>query len=126
MTREEAREYFKKCHLNYEDINMNDIYKLIQILNKKISEVDSVLLMINEPKIKGSYKDIVFKKDKLNFAQIRVKGDYFASREAITFNQDGFIGFCGWASDDNAKPIIDGFIEWCNYIKNKKLGDANE
>ncbi len=126
MNREEAREYFKECNLTYEDIDMNNIYKLIQILNKKISEVNSCVLMINEPKLKGSYKNIIFKKGKMTFAQIKVKGDYFDSREAITFNEDGFIGFCGWASDDNARLFIDGFIEWCDYLKNKKLGANNE
>lgn len=119
MNRDKAREYFRNCNLTYEDIDMNSIYKLIQILNKKIAEADSCMLMINEPKLKGKYRDVIQKNGKIIFAQIKVKGNYFDSREAITFNKDNFIGFCGWASDDNAKPFINGFIEWCDYLKKR-------
>lgn len=71
--RELARDYFKKCELSYDDITMNDLYKLIQILNKKITDAGSCMIMINEPKLKGSNRNIIFKKDKLIFAEIRVK-----------------------------------------------------
>lgn len=45
-------------------------------------------------------------------AYIRVDGDYFRDREAVSFNRDGHIGFCGWASSENAEPIVIGFIRW--------------
>lgn len=118
--REQARKYFKKCNLTYEDIDMNDIYKLIQILNIKIGQVDSCMLMINEPKLKGRYKNVFFKNGKIDVVAIKVKGTYFDEREAITFNSDGWIGFCGWADDYNTAPFVEGFIEWCDYLKNKK------
>ncbi len=111
--REEARKYFKKCNLTYKDIGLNELYKLIKMLNKKIAEVDSCMIMINVPKP----KDIILKNDELVFAAIKVKGTYFEDREAITFNKDGFIGFCGWADGHNTKPFVDGFKEWCNYLK---------
>lgn len=121
--RELARNYFKECNLSYNDIGMNEIYKLIQIFNRKIAEYGSCMIMINEPKLKGVNKNIIFKKNKLVFAEIRVKGIYFDDREAITFYEDGFIGFCGWADGYNIIPFTDGFIEWCDYLKNKKLSD---
>lgn len=34
------------------------------------------------------------------------------SREAISFNRDGFIGFAGWADDDNVQPILNGVTSW--------------
>ena len=92
--RESAREYFKKCNLSYSDINMNDLYILIKILNKKMFETDNYLIMIKEPHLKGNSRNIIFKNNKLIFAALRVKGGYFDDREAITFNQDEFIGFC--------------------------------
>lgn len=124
--RELARDYFKKCNLTYDDITMNDLYKLIQILNTKISEAGSCMLMINEPKLRGKYTNVKLNKNgKLVFAEIRVKGTYFDDREAITFNDDGYIGFCSWADGYNLTPFVVGFKEWCDYLKSK-VGESNE
>jgi hypothetical protein len=118
--REEAREYFKKCNLTYESINMNDLYKLISILNKYISD-DAILIMMNEPIMKGIHKNIFLNKNrKIKSAFLECKGQYFGKREAISFNQDGFIGFCGWADDIRTRRITNGFKEWCDYLKNKE------
>ena len=117
MNRELARDYFRKNNLSYEDIGMNEIYKLIQILNKRIAEAGSCMLMINEPKLRGRYNNIKLDKaGKIKYAGIRVKGTYFDDREAITFNEDGFIGFCGWADDYNLTPFVTGFKDWCDYM----------
>lgn len=121
--RELAREYFKKCNLTYDDIDMNAIYRLIKILNFKIFEANSCMLMINEPKLRGRYTNVKLNKNgKLIFAEIRVKGTYFDDREAITFNEDGFIGICGWADGYNLTPFVLGFKDWCDWLKNK-VGD---
>ena len=118
--RELARNYFKECNLTYDDINMNDIYKLIQILNVKITETNGYMLMIKEPKLRGRNTNIKLNKNgKLVFAEIRVKGTYFDDREAITFNEDGFIGLCGWADGYNLTPFVIGFKDWCDYMKIK-------
>ncbi len=119
--KEEAREYFKKCNLTYESIDMNDLYKLISILNKYISD-DDILIMMNEPILKGVHKNIFLNKNgKIKKAFIKCKGNYFASREAVSFNEDGFIGFCGWADDIRTERITNGFKEWCDYLKIKKV-----
>lgn len=123
--RELARDYYKKCKITYDDITMNDLYKLIQLLNKRIVEAGSCMIMINEPKLKGANKNIIFKNNKLVFAEIRVKGTYFDDREAITFNDDGFIGLCGWADGYNLTPFVMGFKEWCDYMKNK-VGESDD
>lgn len=125
-SRELARNYFKECNLTYDDIGMNEIYKLIQILNRRIEQADSCMLMMNEPKLKGRYRNIILKDDKIKFAELKVKGTYFNDREAITFNDDGYIGFCGWADGCNLTPFVMGFKEWCDYLKNKKPGVSND
>lgn len=38
--------------------------------------------------------------------------DQWSSREAISFNRDGFIGFAGWADDSNVRPILDAVGAW--------------
>lgn len=42
--------------------------------------------------------------------------DYFDDREAISFNSDGFIGFAGWSSETNVKPILEAVIEWAETV----------
>lgn len=116
-----ARNYFKECNLTYDDIGMNEIYKLIQILNRYIAQADSCMLMMNEPKLKGRYRNIILKDGKIKFAELRVKGTYFNDREAITFYEDGWIGISGWADGYNLTPFVMGFKEWCDYLKNKKI-----
>lgn len=34
-------------------------------------------------------------------------------REAISFNEDGFIGFCGRADSQNSQPFYRAWREWC-------------
>lgn len=50
---------------------------------------------------------------------------YFTRREAISFNQDGFIGFAGWADDGNLNPLRRAFLEWCKHIADMR-GTADE
>lgn len=123
--RELARDYYKKSGIIYDDITMNDLYKLIQLINKRIVDANSCMIMINEPKLKGVNRNVIFKNNKLVFAEIRVKGTYFDDREAITFNEDGFIGLCGWADGYNLTPFVIAFKDWCDYMKNKIDKDDN-
>ena len=60
--RELARDYFKKSNLTYKDISMNDLYYLITILNKEMFN-DNILIMMNEPKVKGKNKNIILDKN---------------------------------------------------------------
>ena len=72
-SREQARNYFKEKELTYEDISMDDIYYLISILNKKIFD-DNILIMMNEPKIKGKDKNVIFdKNNNIVFVGLKVK-----------------------------------------------------
>lgn len=41
---------------------------------------------------------------------------YFTQREAIFFNEDGFIGFAGWADVGNKNPLLRAFLKWCDYM----------
>ena len=38
--------------------------------------------------------------------------DQWNGREAISFNSDGFIGFCGWADMQNSQPFLNAFRRW--------------
>lgn len=124
--RELAREHFKKCGLSYSDIGLDEINILIQYLNKHIGDFRGCMIMIKEPILTGKNKNIILdSNNKLKFAELRVKGTYFDDREAITFNEDGWIGLCGWADMKNLTPFAMGFIEWCDYLKDK-VGAKND
>lgn len=109
MTNDEARQYFKDKGLTYAVLTEEAVLLLIaklqlEIYKAKRNDKDCILVGINKYKYKPGR---VF---------LTVKGTYFDSREAISFNQDGFIGFAGWACTRSTEPFINGFIKWCDAV----------
>ena len=101
MTREEAREYFAKHGLSYKDINPSRLRMLFSILNEAFSKEEQTAI-----------------KEGVTPYWVRANDDKtFNAREAISFNPDGFIGFCGEASAANAAPVLETFVKWCDYVK---------
>ncbi|NRT90116.1 hypothetical protein [Clostridium beijerinckii] len=87
------------------------------LLNKHIRQankdgITSVNTMRMSEKVKSKYKS----NGELIECYLFMNSHYFTQRECISFNKDGFIGFCGWAGGTNSVPIINAFIEWCNYL----------
>jgi hypothetical protein len=119
MNNDEARKYLKDKGLSYKDINSGDICVLTMLLNKRIRQankegITSVNTMRMSEKIKSKYKS----NGELIECYLFMNSHYFTQRECISFNKDGFIGFCGWAGGSNPVPIINAFIEWCDYLEN--------
>ena len=117
-TTEEAREYFKSRGLTYKDITEGDILALTLMLNKEIKASNkkgetSVNTMSLSKKI-----DIKKNKDgSIRSCFLYLNSHYFTRREAISFNQDGFIGFAGWADDGNLNPLKRAFLAWCDQLE---------
>lgn len=107
-TREEAREMFASSGLRYEHITPEDLAALRRKLSESFKASD--LLRGSLRIIRGGKKDIG--PEGVRFAQILCASDYFESREAVTFNSDGLIGFAGWADNSNVAPILAAFTEW--------------
>ena len=122
MNNNEARQYFKDKGLTYSVLNTQSIKLLKNLVQKEINKMkndtsDYILVSINRLRPVASQL-------KNGWVELTVKGTYFDSREAITFNRDGFIGFAGWASTENTKPFIDGFIKWCDYlVENREVAN---
>ncbi|MTN44742.1 hypothetical protein GMB51_11870 [Turicibacter sanguinis] len=112
--REEAREYFEALGLTYSDINEGDILILSMIINKELKHArsDMSVEMRLSQKINSKYRT----NGELISCFLFVNSHYFKQRECISFNSDGFIGFCGWADLRNTKPIINAFKKWCDYL----------
>ena len=114
--RDQARHYFYNVlNLSYPELSKEKILTLCKFLNQEFRQTKeplSVGTMRLSRKIKSKYDS----KGALISCALYVNSDYFTRRECVTFNEDGFIGFCGWASDANAKPIIQAFKKWCDDI----------
>lgn len=117
MTSNDARQYFIDKGLTYSVLTPYTIDLLVAMLNNEIMKQrkeipDTALLYIEQPKITAKQR----KTGDYSGMELKVKGTYFSHREAITFNEDGFIGFCGWASGYHKQPFIDGFLKWCDAV----------
>ena len=122
MKRQEAREYFSNCGLSYKDKNPPRLRMLLSMLNEAFSKEEQTAIKDGvTPYWVRANDDKTFKAkfgdDGLICAYITGKGGYFNAREAISFNPDGFIGFCGEASAANAAPVLETFVKWCDYVK---------
>ena len=123
--RKEARERFAELGIvKYGSIYEGDIEILYMILNrhikawtKKLGCSLPTMHMSKLVKVRKCRNGIIRE------AYLFVNSFYFTQREAISFNKDGDIGFAGWASDLNVKPICDAFMEWCDYMEGCKDGD---
>lgn len=112
MTNEQARDYFKKVGLSYEKIHEEDIWNLLAFVAGELAKakddpnVLQMSIVIKSVEINDSCAG-------LESAYFEVSGPYFDNREGISFNSDGFIGFAGWASSNNAAPFVNAFVAWC-------------
>lgn len=80
-------------------------YVDIEPLLQSLGRIDATLKQRNE-----------IEKEKLDILKAYLKIDcpgQWKGREAISFNTDGFIGFCGWADTQNGQPIYRAWRRWC-------------
>jgi hypothetical protein len=115
MNNEGARELYSKSGISYSDIGSKEIGHLVECLKYELEGFESDLKM-KLCKLRKS--DIEYNEDgTIKKCHLMVDGSYFKRREAISFNSKGtngseFIGFAGWASTNNVKPMITAFEKW--------------
>lgn len=120
-TNDEARQRFKDYGLTYDDITEADILVLVMMLNKEIKKSNKQgETSVNTMRL--SEKIDIKKKSNGNIKTcfLYLNSHYFTRRECISFNQDGYIGFAGWADIGNLNPIKRAFLSWCDYLKDQK------
>lgn len=117
---DEARQYFADKGLSYNDITEGDILTLTMLLNKHIKAANKD----NETSVELHLSSKMVIKKRTNGALLScylyLNAHYFTRRECISFNEDGFIGFAGWADQGNTNPILRAFLEWCDYLAKQK------
>ena len=122
-----ARDYFSKCGLTYDDITEGDILVLVMLLNKELKKSNK-----NHETSTGTLrlsKRIDFVNSSKHTCKrcfLYMNSHYFTQRECISFNQDGFIGFAGWADTRNTNPILRAFLKWCDVLKEQKEDSEND
>lgn len=114
-TNEEARQYFRDKGLSYHDITEGDILSLLMLLNLEIKKSNKA----GETSVSTMHMSIkIYMKKRTNGTIIKcflyINSHYFTQREAISFNEDGFIGFAGWADQGNTNPLLRAFLRWCD------------
>lgn len=119
---DEARAYFKNKGLTYDDITEGDILVLTMLLQKELKKSNKA----GETSTDMTLSAKVDMKKKTNgsiiWCRLYMNSHYFTRREAISFNEGGFIGFAGWADPGNKKPLLRAFLKWCDYLAE---GDAS-
>lgn len=117
-TNDEARDYFKECGLSYKDIMEGDILALVLLLNRELKKSNKIgETSVNTMSLS---KKIDMKKNtdgSIRTCFLYMNSHYFTRREAISFNQDGYIGFAGWADYGNLNPLKRAFLAWCDQLK---------
>lgn len=114
-TNNEARQYFRDKGLTYDDITEGDILSLLMLLNREIKKSNKA----GETSVSTMHMSSkIYMKKRTNGTIIKcflyINSHYFTQREAISFNEDGFIGFAGWADQGNTNPLLRAFLRWCD------------
>lgn len=129
MTREEARAYFKAKGLAYSDISCTDLSLLSSLLDKEFMRERQKRLQAGRPVhwqrvigVRGEYRA----SGSMIWTSISAKGATFTTTNAISFNRDGYIGFCGEASDENVQPVLAAFAEWCDQLAEIKAVNESD
>lgn len=119
MNSDKAREYFESSGLQYSVLDESDIFLLFHFLSKELKGFvmsPHVYEKKGNLKINQSKSKTVVTSKGLITCEIEVQGPYFSNREAITFNESGFVGFAGWADDVNKQVFIDAFVKWVDHL----------
>lgn len=116
-TNDHARSYFREKGLSYDNINDGDILVLVMMCQQelkkscKAGETSTSTMRLSEK---------IDMKRKTNGAIVScflyMNSHYFTRREAISFNENGFIGFAGWADQGDVNPLLRAFLHWCDYL----------
>lgn len=115
MLRDEARAAFAAAGLTYDVVSRSTLETLRQLIDAEMKEAALIDGSLRMRKI-CRFRQLASGLD----AGLRCKAHYFDSREAVTFSPNGFIGFAGWADDQNVQPVVAGFMAWIDVMKEKR------
>lgn len=113
MTRNEARALWEASGLTYADLTPSALQSLRRCIDDAMRQsglIRGTYRCHQRPKVKhGKDGEVVS-------VELRCRSYYFNDRQAVTFDNSGFIGFAGWADDTNIEPVLRGFADWLRSI----------
>lgn len=104
--RDHARELISASGITHKNATKDQLKILRSCINKRMS-------------ISGLYRN-TYRMNRTVGLYMTCKTDQFDSREAVSFNRDGFIGFAGWADNTNITPILNGIGDWLDEVRKDK------
>jgi hypothetical protein len=104
IDRDEARAIIEKIGVTTENVTQDQIKLLMGFLKSSF-------------KSSPNYKGTMRLKERKPVKFLNMKTCSWDKRECISFNTDGFIGFAGWADNNNIKPILKAVGEWVEALK---------
>lgn len=123
-TTQEAREYFLEKGLTYHDITEGDILALVLYLNQEIKKAIKDREMSTTTMHLSQKVDMKKRSNgTITECYLYMNSHYFTRRECISFNQNGYIGFAGWADQGNTNPILRAFLRWCDSLMKVEESD---
>ena len=120
MTRDDARSYFREKGLTYCDVTLSDLRLLNVLLDLQFSKQRDAEKYWTRTHCVAPGRAKFDDNGRLLCALLTGKGVYFTSRETVSFDPDGFIGFCGSADSKNTEPVLAAFVEWCDTLAEMK------
>ena len=120
MTRDDARSYFREKGLTYADVTRSDLLLLNVLLDLQFTKLQGANKYWTRTNCVAPGRAKFDENGRLLCALLTGKGECFTSRETVSFDQDGFIGFCGYADAENAAPVLAAFAEWCDTLASMK------
>lgn len=114
---DEARQYFKNKGLSYDQVTEGDILALLMLCSQELKKSNKRgETSVNTMRM--SYKIDMIKRPNGTIIKcfLYMNSHYFTRREAISFNENGFIRFAGWADQGNTNPLLRAFIRWCDFM----------
>ena len=123
-TTQEAREYFREKGLTYHDITEGDILALVLYLNQEIKKAIKDREMSTTTMHLSQKVDMKKRSNgTITECYLYMNSHYFTRLECISFNQNGYIGFAGWADQGNTNPILRAFLRWCDSLTKVEESD---
>lgn len=114
-----ARKKFNDLGLTYKDVGSREFFRLVKMLDEVLPENEfTELKMKVSRRLKNNRPQFNMDENGLmKSGFIKCSSPYFEGREAISFNEDGWIGFAGWADTTNTYPFTTTFEKWCEELK---------